>query len=105
MKGPNVINVQITDIEFYVSKEDINIREFDGYEDNLDENGEPTEEFVEECIDLMRESLRDEALYKIYHFNDNIDRTRIRTRIDKLLIDLISDNVGWTVNYIDWRLI
>lgn len=101
MKGPNVINVQITDVEFYVSKEDINLREFDGYEENLDENGEPTEEFVDKCIDQMCESLRDEELYKIYHFNDNVDRTRI----DELLIDLISDNVGWTVNYIDWSLV
>lgn len=96
-----MINAQITDIEFDVSEEDLNISEFDGYEKNLDENGEPTEQFVEACIEHMREALRDEVLYKTYHFNDNIDRTRI----DEMLLDLISDETGWTVSYIEWGLI
>lgn len=96
-----MINAQITDIEFDVSEEDLNISEFDGYEENLDENGEPTEEFVDKCIDNMREALRDEILYKTYHFDDSIDHTCI----DEMLIDLISEETGWTVSYIEWGLI
>lgn len=94
-----MIRAQVIDIEFDISAENLDLREFDGYEKNLDENGEPTEEFIQECVQHKRDSLRDEVWYKTYYFDDEVDC------IDEMLRDLISAETGWTVSYVSWCLV
>ena len=94
-----MIKVQITDVDFDVSEKDLNISEFDGYENN-NTNGVPTPEFVEQCIKHMQEALRLEVLDKVYEFDDEDEGL-----IDAIISDAVTDDVSWCTNYVEYRIL
>ena len=94
-----MIKVQITDADFDVTEEDLNISEFDGYEQN-NVNGVPTPEFVEQCIEDMKEALRHEAVDKVYEFDDED-----KGLIDVLISDVVTDDISWCTNYIEYQIL
>lgn len=94
-----MIKVQITDVDFDVTEKDLNIDEFDGYEQN-NVNGVPTPEFVQQCIDNMQEALKLEVLDKVYEFDDED-----RDLIDELIFDAVSDDIGWCTSYLEYQVL
>lgn len=94
-----MIKVQIVDVDFDVTEKDLDISEFDGFENN-NTNGVPTPEFVQQCIDNMREALQLEVLDKVYEFDDEDEGY-----IDELISDAISDDIGWCTNYLEYRIL
>lgn len=94
-----MIKVQITDVDFDVTENDLNISEFDGYEQN-NVNGVPTPEFVEQCIEHMREALQIEVLDKVYVFDDED-----KGYIDELIFDAVSDDIGWCTSYLEYKIL